>query len=104
MGERRFVELRPLCGQPSNVSGWPIKLTFDCPTCGPPYRIDIPIILNGMGADLHPEVPKWNATTPDVGWDHLTITPSIDNTPSGHGRKKPCSFHGSITDGRVVFP
>jgi hypothetical protein len=72
--------------------------------CGPPYRIDIPIVLNGQGANLQPDVPKWTATTPDLGWDHLTVTPSINNTPGGHGRKKPCTFHGSIVDGKVIFP
>lgn len=103
MSECRFSELRPLCGQPSVPQGWPLKLSFDCPACGPPYRIDIPIVLNGVGGDLQPEIKKWTATTPDVSWDRLTLTPSINNTPGGHGRKKPCTFHGTITDGIVRF-
>jgi hypothetical protein len=101
VGERAFAELNPACRQ---APGCAIRLEFDCPVCGPPYRIDIPVVLNGEGAQLQPEVPKWTATTPDISWDRLTVTPSIDNTPGGHGRKKPCPFHGSIVDGQVMFP
>jgi hypothetical protein len=94
----RFVELNPSCRQ---APTFPIRLEFDCPACGPPYRIDIPVILNGEGANLQPEVKKWTATTPDLSWERITITPSINNTPGGHGRKKPCAWHGSITNGEV---
>lgn len=94
----RFTDLNPRCGQ---HTGCAIRLSFDCPACGPPYRIDIPVVLNGQGENLQPSVPKWTATTPDVSWDRITISPSIDNTPGGHGRKKPCSWHGSIIDGEV---
>lgn len=89
-----------MCGQ---HHGCPIRLQFDCPACGPPYRIDIPIILNGAKAvdARSPDMPMWIVTTPGLSWEGITITPSINNTPGGHGRKKPCLWHGSIINGEV---
>ena len=101
MAEVAFASLNPSCRQHPGCS---IRLQFNCPVCGPPYTIDIPIVLNGEGAQVQLEVPKWTATTTDLSWDHLTVTPSINNTPAGHGRKKACTFHGSIVDGKVLFP
>lgn len=95
----RFADLNPTCRQ---APGYPIRLEFDCPACGPPYRIDIPVILNGQGGNSgDPGIKRWTVTTDGLSWDRATITPSIDNTPGGHGRKKPCSWHGSITNGEV---
>jgi len=94
----RFVDLNPQCRQ---ASGCAIRLEFDCPVCGPLYRVDIPVVLNGDGEGLQPEVPKWKVTTVGLAWDRTTISPSINNTPGGHGRKKLCTWHGSIIDGEV---
>lgn len=101
MAERAFDELNPRCVAASLPGGSPLRLSFDCPACGPPYRIDIPIILNGQGEMLRPEMKKWVVTTPDLSWGRTTINPSINNTPGGHGRKKPCPWHGTVTDGIV---
>lgn len=94
----RFTDLHPIC---TGTSGGPIRLRFDCPACGPPFTIDIPIILNGTKAQGAPEIPLWTVTTPGLSWEGTTITPSINNTPGGHGRKKPCPWHGSIINGEV---
>jgi hypothetical protein len=96
----KLSELHPRFGQAVNR---PMYLTFDCPTCGEPYRVSIPVNVNGMtgGADF----PVWQCsapTPPDFSWDAITVSPSIDNTPSGHGRKKSCSWHGNIINGEVL--
>lgn len=81
----------------------PIRLSFDCPLHGAPYRIDIPVVLNGVNAG--PDMPKWQMSSPDppdFSWDRVTVSPSIDNSPGGHGRKQPCNWHGTITNGQVV--
>lgn len=78
-------------------------LTFVCPKCGPPHVIHIKI-----GAEMNQDDHRWQASPmPDgVDWpSRVTITPSINNTNRGHGRRAPvCSFHGNITNGEVVPP
>jgi hypothetical protein len=96
----KFADLNPSARQ---GPGCPITLTFTCPACGPPYTVNIPVVLNGEGGQAGREdIQKWQVTTPDLSWDRTTITPSINNTPGGHGRKKPCPWHGSIVNGEIV--
>lgn len=78
-------------------------LSFQCPKCEEGARV---IIKVGPSADA--SGPCWQASPmpPDlVGWqNHATISPSINYTTCGHGKKRPpCTFHGSIIDGKVVF-
>lgn len=76
------------------------SLSFVCPACGPPYRV-----LIDVGPTVSENPRTWKAEPlPEAGWtDHVTITPSIDNTKAGHGRKHPtCGFHGTIIKGEVV--
>jgi hypothetical protein len=90
----KFSALNPRIRQ---YGASPISLTFDCPRCGPPYTVNVPIILNGQR--VGPDIPMWALTAPDppnFSWDAVTITPSIDITTCGHGRKKPCNWHGNI--------
>lgn len=96
----KFSELNPRVTQ---VGQSPIWLTFTCPRCGPPYTVNIPIVLNGQKSG--PDIPMWQfmaSDPPNFSWDTVTISPSIDISPCGHGRKKPCNWHGNIINGEVT--
>lgn len=79
------------------------ELTFRCPVCGPPAIIAIKV---GPSMDAARHVWQIVPAEPFLGWaDEVTIQPSIDNTRCGHGpRRPPCAFHGSVVNGKVVFP
>jgi hypothetical protein len=78
-------------------------LVFRCPTCGPPFAVIVKFgphppdqAASRWQANIMPDGPTWP--------DRITLTPSIDNTRAGHGRKHPtCSFHGSIVNGEIHF-
>lgn len=70
------------------------EISFDCPVCGPPYRISIRARLNG-----DPAGGIWRWTRRGTDWDSITISPSISN--SNHGKKKTCTCHITITNGKV---
>lgn len=78
------------------------NLQFGCPTCGPKYTISI-----NLGAEPDAVKGRWAASPLPDGKDwpsRVTISPSIDHTRSGHGRRCPsCSFHGHIINGDVLF-
>ena len=82
-------------------------LTFRCPSCGPPAVIAIRVGPNMKDAPPH---RVWQAMPPFPGhvdeWAKvLTLAPSIDHTGAGHGKRRPvCSFHGHISNGKVIFP
>jgi hypothetical protein len=74
------------------------QLTFDCPRCGPPFRVFV-CVLPGPA----PNIPGvWGITLPPGreldDWSGVTLTPSIQN--NHHGRAT-CGFHCSIIDGEV---
>lgn len=86
-------------------------LSFICPSCGPPHRVMIDI-----GPERLESPRTWQAShlpmsaqvymlpSPNNWLDRVTITPSIDNTKAGHGRKHPtCSFHAYVVNGEVVM-
>lgn len=96
----RLADLSPIFQQ---APGCPVTLRFICPACGPPYKIDIPVNLNGE-TPSPTGAPTWSCVSPgppNFSWDNVTVTPSINNTVSGHGRKRPCTWHGSITNGEL---
>lgn len=78
-------------------------LTFQCPACGPPKIIAIKI---GPAMDAARNVWQVTPAVPFMGWvDVMTVQPSIDQSSVGHGKhRSPCTFHGHIVDGKVVFP
>lgn len=77
------------------------EFAFDCPVCGAPYRIVLPVHING-----EPISPfRWGIAMPwlktpgaSPNWDSVTITPSIDNRR--HGRKL-CTWHGHVINGEI---
>lgn len=77
------------------------SLSFICPACGPPYRVMI-----NIGPVAAENDRQWKAVPLPVenGWiERVNITPSIDNTRAGHGRKHPsCGFHATIVNGEIV--
>jgi hypothetical protein len=78
------------------------QLMFDCPICGPPYSVSIYV-----GLEPPSDSPRrWHVDSlpVDGNWvKTLTVSPSIDNTKAGHGRKHPvCGFHGSIVNGEII--
>lgn len=92
----RFADLNPSITQ-SPLTGYNC-IVFDCPSCGKPYRISIQASFR---AAAPPAQSIWC-------WDYdaaglVTISPSINNAVPGHGRKKRCSFHGSVVRGEVVI-
>jgi hypothetical protein len=85
----RLADLHPdLIG----TSGGLNQLTFDCPLCGPPHKIQLTMKLGGP--------PKDGI----FGWTHdgtnITVEPSIHNHE--HGRKKQCGYHCRIINGEVT--
>lgn len=89
----------------ANNGGFPTErfdLSFNCPVCGPPYRIIINIEREAKASPI-----TWQAVPLPDGPDwpeRVTIIPSIDNTAAGHGKKHPtCGFHGTITNGEVTL-
>jgi hypothetical protein len=68
------------------------ELSFDCPMCGPPYRVWLRCRHKGPPS---PGTWAWDFDGPTI-----TLTPSIRNNM--HGRKKVCGWHGSITGGQVI--
>lgn len=103
-----YCQLRVDQDQTPDRAGVPIpywSLMFDCPVCGPPYRIQM--ILGAVAGDT-PYGRVWAASELpglDASWIHrVTTSPSIDNTKAGHGRKHPsCDFHGHIEHGEIRF-
>ena len=81
------------------------ELTFRCPVCGPPMSVVIKI-----GPSIDQSRNVWQVTPPAPSaayyWpDLMTISPSIGNESAGHGKHRPpCTFHGHIINGRVLFP
>lgn len=69
-------------------------IVFDCPKCGSPYKISIKARLGGPVSN--PGIWAWTFDEQN----RLTVTPSIDNRH--HGRKKDCSWHGSIVQGELL--
>lgn len=106
----RFAELNPqwwieyrdreLTPDHGGIPTGNYDLRFTCPACGAPHVITIKI-----GPSICENPRRWRADPMPGGADwpeRVTITPSIDNTKSGHGRKHPsCSFHGNIVLGVV---
>lgn len=110
----RLSELRPewyeiMRDFTPETGGFPtgnFSLMFTCPSCGAPYQININLTPGP------PDEPKrlWHMSeAPSAAnyphWpERVTITPSINNTNSGHGRKHPyCGFHGSISGGEIIL-
>lgn len=106
------MKLRDLSPRLTPPGGTYQELTFRCPKCqqheigfaiwpGPAGDVRVPI--NGLPADWPGEregVKRlWHAEQgPDMDWDSLSITPSIDQSPCGD----PCGgWHGFITKGEV---
>jgi hypothetical protein len=95
----KFSALNPQMTGTSDLGDGEAKneLTFDCPKCGPPYRISIH--CHQGEPDAARALWKW-AMPPGVNdWDRITIDPSISN--HHHGRK-PCGYHLSVINGEVV--
>ena len=79
------------------------EMSFDCPVCGPPWRVYIKARLGG------PRGPEgvWAWTAAPFGfdpsipldWNTVTITPSVKN--QNHGRKRSCNGHFNVSDGIV---
>ena len=98
---KKLADLDPAIGKhPSIPGGWCIS--FTCPACGPPHRI----IINAREGAPDQARRIWSVSFDDDPtnslMENMTITPSIDNSPGGHGRNGPCAWHGSVTDGMVV--
>lgn len=119
MNSIQLVDLKPVWRRvyvnptmKNNMGGEPtdmFDLDFVCPTCGSPYIIGVRV---GPEVRDTPEGRCWKASPLPGGsaigveapdWpSRVTITPSIDFTHAGHGRRHPtCSFHGSIANGQV---
>ena len=108
----RLMDLKPLFRRiyrdfTPKTGGIPtddFELSVHCPTCGPPCRICIRVgqsqdqqMLRWQGSPLPPDGEDWP--------DRVTISPSIDWTPSGHGKHRPpCAFHGHIVNGEIILP
>lgn len=96
-----FIDLEPrIAKHPTKENWW--CLSFICPGCGPPYRI----VVNALeGGPSDQSQALWSVIfggTKDIR-EALTITPSISNvSPTGHGRKKSCGWHGNIVAGFVI--
>lgn len=94
----KLSALNPMRWNPDEKGEFDLK--FDCPYCGKPYQVWIKCSVKSAANGV------WQVSSlPDgVGWeDTVTITPSINYTTCGHGRKKPnCSFHGTIINGEIV--
>jgi Family of unknown function (DUF6527) len=92
----RFADLNP------KITGSGIvgvnELSFDCPKCGKPFRVDIHCRLNGP-ADQAKAIWAWSGDFTKPSYDSVSIQPSISN--HHHGRKE-CGWHGSITNGEVL--
>jgi hypothetical protein len=75
-------------------------LTFRCPACTKG------LIAIHVAAEARSGYWKADPLPSGQHWPSLaTLTPSIDNTRSGHGRKAPsCAFHGNIINGQVTWP
>lgn len=71
------------------------QIIFRCPVC---RTHTMSVHVGPRGSGLHEATPL----PPDANWmDHLTVTPSIDNTRNSY-RGNPCGFHGFITNGEVT--
>ncbi len=107
---RRLNDYRPQWGNvmedftPETGGVWRGKcwLSFVCPNCGPPGIIYV---------QFHDDAPDqskslWQANLLPDGTDwpnRLTLSPSINNTLCGHGRRQPkCSFHANIISGNIL--
>lgn len=111
MGDVPLSELKPVYRRifkdfTPETGGVPtdeFELSFTCPVCGPPSRI---VIKVGPVLDVPRHV--WQATPaePFIGWvDVMTVSPSIGWETVGHGKRRPpCTFHGHIINGKVIFP
>jgi len=81
---------------PSGSGLYEWQLSFDCPLCGPWYKI----ILCCSRVKPSSEGVWW-ISIPEVasgdGWNGITLTPSVNN--SNHGRKKVCGYHFFLIDG-----
>ena len=81
-------------------------LNFDCPTCGAPYRCEILVHAVGPKITPYPPTPHphWNVVFGASNeWDSVTVSPSINYTTAGHGKKKTCEWHGHVIDGNVLL-
>ncbi len=93
------MQLASLNPTMAGCSGGLNEFSFDCPKCGPPYRVVVRCRLNGP-SDADGAIWAWKPPK-DVNanpWG-LTFDPSISN--HNHGRKKPCSCHVTIENGEV---
>jgi hypothetical protein len=97
----KLSELNPIYRKNSDRDEY--SLQFDCPVCGNPYRI---LIIVGLTMRESKECRVWKVSHLPDGPDWVntvTITPSINNTTAGHGRKHPtCGFHGTIVNGEII--
>lgn len=95
----KFSELHPEMTGMSGPEDGPRynQLTFDCPKCGPPFRIQIH--CHQGEPDAKRALWHWHTSAGLYGWDVMTISPSISN--HHHGRRE-CGCHLSVTDGEVL--
>lgn len=95
----RLCDLRP---ELSQAGGAPLMLSFDCPNCGAPYRICVPVDWQGVSPIENTAYWKMSGCGPDpaeFSWEKITLSPSINN--HHHGRKKQCTWHGHIAAGAI---
>jgi hypothetical protein len=96
----RLAQLNPTLHWSPGAKEHTHQLEFDCPRCGPPFRI----MVNCSTEKMRAEGGVWKITIaePTDGdyWGCVSLTPSIHN--HNHGRKKPCGFHCVITDGELT--
>jgi hypothetical protein len=92
--------LEPVLSWSPSQTSYTHQLSFNCPTCGPPYKILVNVVL-GNDLSKRPDA-AWLLTFGNpTDWNSASVVPSIVN--HNHGRKKKCSFHGTITSGEVTF-
>lgn len=99
----RLVDLHPEFQQ---IGDGLWQLSFDCPTCGTPWRQLVKARLNGpcgpAGVWAWTAAPFSNVPPVPLDWNTVTINPSIRcEGISAHGRKKPCQAHFTVTDGVI---
>lgn len=92
MSEKRFSDLRPSITGTLIPGAGTNEITFDCPKCGPPFRV---YVRANFGGPADPAKAVWAWSVED---GEITLSPSIHN--HHHGRQL-CGWHGSITKGVV---
>lgn len=93
----KFSELNPQLS-PSSIGDIPVEeLRYTCPTC---KRHVIVMVRR----DVLPSTALrcWNLKHSELGWDGMTIEPSIQDHPHSR-REPPCAAHITVTNGLVEF-